>query len=158
MKAASIHEIRKEVAYRDKRELEQLVLRMGRFKKENKELLTYLLFESADEEQFIRSVKLAIDKGFDEINRSNYYFVKKSVRKILREVRKYCRYSGKKETEVELHLYFSQKLSNLKPPVSRNKVLTNIFERECAFIRNKLKPLHPDLQHDYQIELEKLSI
>ena len=156
MKAASIHEIRKEVSFRSKQELEELLLRMGRFKKENKELLTYLLFESGDEDRFIRGIKTIIDRDFDEINRSNYYYIKKSVRKVLKGVRKYCRYSGKKETEVELHLYFSSKLREMHPPYSGNKVLTNIFERELRFIKQKMRSLHPDLQYDYKIELEKL--
>ena len=79
---------------------------MSRFKKENKELLTYILFESADEQSYIVSVKRGIDEEFEQINRSSTYFIKKSIRKILRNTRKYIRYSGKKETEVELLIYF----------------------------------------------------
>jgi hypothetical protein len=158
LKASSIHDIRKELSYRDKQELEQLVLRMARFKKENKELLTYLLFESQNEEAFIASVKRLIDNGFQDINRSNYYYIKKSVRKLLREIRKYCRYSGIKESEVELHLYFCERLKVMRPAIADNKVLLGIYNRELHFIKTKLKGLHPDLQHDYKIELQNLEI
>ena len=57
MKAASVVEIRKELAGLDKESIKQLCLRLARFKLENKELLTYLLFEADNEEGYINSIK-----------------------------------------------------------------------------------------------------
>ena len=57
MKAATITEIKKELKFKSSEELALLCLRLSRFKKENKELLTYLLFESEDEEAFIKGIK-----------------------------------------------------------------------------------------------------
>ncbi len=104
MKAATVSELKKELQTRSEKELMALCLRLSKFKKENKELLTYLLYESADEMGYIRTVQLEIDEQFSEINTKTYYFIKKSVRKILRNIKKYIRYSGKKQTEVELLL------------------------------------------------------
>ena len=55
MKTASVKEIKDELKFKTSDELRELCLQLSRFKKENKELLTYLLFEAQDEEAFIAS-------------------------------------------------------------------------------------------------------
>ena len=78
MKAASVVEIRKELAGLDKESIKQLCLRLARFKLENKELLTYLLFEADNEEGYINSIKTQLDDHFNEINTNSYFYIKKS--------------------------------------------------------------------------------
>jgi hypothetical protein len=158
MKTASVKEIKDELKLKSNNDLIELCLRLSKFKKENKELLTYLLYESDNEELYIKEIKVEIKELFNEINTSSYYFMKKSVRKILRNIKKYIRYSKKKETEVELLLYFCSELKNMKPTIANNTVLTNTFERQIALIRKIVKNLHEDLQYDYSIEIEKLLI
>jgi len=157
MKAATIKELKTELTERSHQDLLALCLRLSRFKKENKELLTYLLFESDDEEAFIESIKKEIDLQFTLINTKTYYFIKKSVRKILRTIKKFVRYSQKTETEVELLLYFCTNLKNFKPSYKNNKILTNMYNRETALIKKNIKLLHEDLQYDYNLELEQLN-
>ena len=96
MKAASVVEIKKTLEQLDKEHIKQLCLRLARFKIENKELLTYLLFEADDENYYIKGIKEEIEIEFDEVNRKSYYFIKKSIRKILRNTKKNIRYSKKK--------------------------------------------------------------
>lgn len=156
MKAASLKEIKTELNHRSTQELLELCLRLSKFKKENKELLTYLLFESANEEAFINSIKQKVDADFETINTKTFFYIKKSVRKILRELKKFIRYSQNKETEVELLLYFCHKLKNFKPSIQRNTTLTNLYNRQLDFIMKKVSVLHEDLQYDYNLELEKL--
>ena len=93
MKAVTVKELREEITNCTPKELRELCLRLARFKKENKELLTYLLFESSDEALFIEGVKKEVDEQFEQINKKSHYFIKKSFRKILRTIRKYGRYS-----------------------------------------------------------------
>lgn len=157
MKAATISQLKKELQHRNPDELLTLCLRLARFKLENKELLTYLLFEADNEEGYMETVKAQLDIQFSEINTSSYYFIKKSVRKILRGLRKYIRYSGKKETEVELLLYFCQKLNDFQPSIHRNRMLSNLYERQLIAIKKKISLLHEDLQHDYGILLKDLT-
>jgi hypothetical protein len=157
MKAVSVKQIKTELNNCSHNEIVELCLRLSKFKKENKELLTYLLFESSYEEGYIETVKLEIEEQFQLINTKTYYYIKKSVRKILRSTKKYIRYSKKKETEIELLLYFCEKLNTLNPPISNNTVLQNIFNREKANIQKKLLLLHEDLQYDYGLQLQKLS-
>jgi len=157
MKAASLKEIKTELNHRSTQELLELCLRLSKFKKENKELLTYLLFESEDEENFIRGIRSKIDADFEAINTKTFFYIKKSVRKILRELKKFIRYSQNKETEVELLLYFCEKLKEFKPSIKRNTTLTNLYNRQLEFISKKIKTLHEDLQYDYKVEVEALQ-
>ena len=106
MKAATVKELKTELSSRSPKELLEICLRLSKFKKENKELLTYLLFESDDEAGYIREVKNEIDQQFESINTKSFFYIKKSIRKILRNIKKYVRYSQKKQTEVELLIYF----------------------------------------------------
>lgn len=158
MKAATLAQIKKELQHRDSAELLQLCLRLGRFKKENKELLTYLLFESDNEEGYIESIKEEVDAQFELINTASYFYIKKSVRKILRGIKKYIRYSGNKETEVSLLLYFCEKLKTFDPSIKKNTTLVNLYERQLIFISKKIDSLHEDLQHDYGLVLEELKL
>ena len=64
MKAASSKEIKSALTEQSSTQLIELCLRLARFKKENKELLTYLLFEEQDEDAYIHSAKKVIDEGF----------------------------------------------------------------------------------------------
>jgi len=156
MKSATVANIRKELKHKSNEELAQLCLRLSRFKKENKELLTYLLFEADYEAGYIESIKAEIDEQFEQINTNSFFYIKKSVRKILRNTKKYIRYSLNKETEVELLLYFCKKLKAMTPSISRNTTLTNLYDRNILAIKKKVKNLHEDLQHDYNLELEDL--
>ena len=156
MKAVTVKQIKDELSYKNSNELIDLCLRLSKFKKENKELLTYLLFESSDEEFYIESVKEQIDDLFSEINIKSYFYIRKSVRKILTLTKKFIRYSQKKETEVELLLYFCKKLKNFKPSIKKSVRLQNVYNRQVESIQKTLKTLHEDLQYDYQLELENL--
>jgi len=153
MKAATIRELKQELENCSSSELMVLCLRLSRFKKENKELLTYLLFEASDEAAYIENVKREIDVQFEQINTSSYYFIKKSARKILRETKKYIRYSKKKETEVELLIHFCSKLAGMHPSIKNNTVLYRLYKRQIDIIRKALSGLHEDLQYDYEMEL-----
>ena len=158
MKAVTVKELSQELTFRTPKELRDICLRLSRFKKENKELLTYLLFDSSDEHLYIANVKREIDTQFDLINRSSYYLIKKSIRKILAMTRKYIRYSQKKQTEVELLIYFCTKMKKSSPPIDRSTALMNIYTRLIDTVIKKLPLLHEDLQYDYRLELNELNI
>lgn len=157
MKAAKVSEIKQELSTRSHKELLELCLRLSKFKKENKELLTYLLYEADNESAYIKSVKEEIDFEFTQINTKTFYYIKKSVRKILRAVKKYIRYSKEKETEVELLIYFCHILKNMNPTIKNNVTLQNILNRQIDAVRKALSGLHEDLQYDYKQELEAFN-
>jgi len=149
MNTASSSDLKEELKTLKPAQLTELCLRLARFKKENKELLTYLLFEAHNEEGYIAGVKKEIDDLFSEINLSHLYFAKKSLRKIVRVINKYSRYSGIKQTEIELRLYFCITLKHSEIPIHRNTVISNLYNSQLKKIDTLLKTLHEDLQYDY---------
>lgn len=157
MKPVTVSILKKELKQLSHQKLIDVILQLAKFKKENKELLTYLLFDSSDEDEYIREIKKEIDLEFSKINHDRLYFIKKSTRKILRVIKKYIRYSKKKETEAAILLYFCSKLIQLKPKHNRSQQMINIYERQLTMAKNAIASLHEDLQYDFNLELEKME-
>ena len=122
--------------YKSSQELIELCLKLSKYKKENKELLSYLLF--------------------DEINTKSFFYIRKSVRKILKLTKKHIRYSKIKETEVELLLHFCKELKKVSPSISKSPRLLNVYNRQLILIKKAIATLHEDLQYDYQLEFDQL--
>ncbi len=158
MKAASVNEIKKELKDISPLEVVELCLRLARHKKENKELLSYLLFEAHDEGEFIKRIKEEIDKSFSEINISNIYFAKKSLRKILRTANKFIRFAANKATEVEILLHYCTNFKGLNKVWNKSAALTNLYNSQLKKIESSIAVMHEDLQHDYLKELRRLEI
>jgi len=155
MKAATIHELKLELTNTPAEQLVELCVRLAKFKKENKELLTYLLFEAFDEQAYTDNIKTEMQKQFEEINMSSLYFVKKSLRKILRLLNKYIRYTGSAETEVKLLLHFCSTLKNSEIPIEKNLVIKNMYQNQLKKIFKTIATMHEDLQYEYLRELEQ---
>lgn len=158
MKASTLSEIKKELVELNTSDVLELTLRLGRYKKENKELLTYLLFEAHDEAAFIKNIKTDIDQSFTDMNRSNLHLVKKSLRKIIRVINKYIRFSGSREMETELRIYFCNQLKNSGIKISNSQALINLYEGQIKKIKSAIAKLHEDLQFDYVREVESLLL
>ena len=157
MKTASIHELKLELSNIPAEQLADLCIRLAKFKKENKELLTYLLFEAFDEQAYIENIKADILQQFQEINTSSIYFVKKSLRKIIRTLNKYIRYTGLSETEARLLLFFCVTLKNSGIPIEKNPVIKNMYLNQLKKISKAIAIMHEDLQYEYLREMEKLT-
>jgi hypothetical protein len=157
METVTVSILKKELKLHSQQELIEICLKLAKFKKENKELLTYVLFDSNDEDEYIRGIKEAIDLEFSNLNHYSFYFVKKSTRKILRSIKKHIRYSKKKETEAVILLYFCNKLRQLNLVNSQSQQMTSIYEQQLKMVRKAISTLHEDLQYDLNLELEKLD-
>jgi hypothetical protein len=120
-------------------------------------LLTYLLFEAADETAYIESVKKEIDQEFDGLPKPNLYLTKKSLRKVLRSTAKQIRYAGSPQAEVELLTYFLRKLDLSRIPYKDSPVLVNLYRQQLKKVRSVIAGLHEDLQYDYLKGLEALE-
>jgi len=156
MKAASLAEIKKELVRLESRTLLELCMRLGKYKKDNKELLTYLLFEADDEPAYVENVKGEIDDQFNALPGGNLYYVKKSLRKILRMTNKQIRYSGVKQSELELRIHFCTRLKNSGIRLDRSPVLLNLYQQQLKKINLALAKLPEDLQFDYQRAVRNL--
>ncbi|OQP61680.1 hypothetical protein [Niastella populi] len=158
MRSASVHELKQELLQMPAAELTELCLRLAKYKKENKELLTYLMFEAHDEQGFIQSIKKEVDEQFEQINQSNLYYVKKTLRKILRNVNKHIRYSGSSQVTVELLIYFCKSIRQMGIPIEKNTIIANLYKGQLEKINKTVLSLHEDLQHDYSREVASLAL
>ncbi|NQU88221.1 MAG: hypothetical protein HQ541_20935 [Mariniphaga sp.] len=156
METASLSVIKKELKLLPPETLLEHCLRLTKYKKENKELLSYLLFEAGNEQEFVRQAKEEVDQQFENLNRSSLYLAKKTLRKVLRTINKYIKFSTHKTTEIELLIYFCKKLRKSGLAISRSKILRNMYQRQVERINKVLSMLHEDLQYDYQDEVETL--
>jgi hypothetical protein len=157
MKAATINEIKQELTTLPPYKLAELCLRLARYKNDNKELLTYLLFEASDETAYIQTVKDEIDHEFSGLPKPNLYLTKKSLRKILRSLTKYIRHTGSKQAEAELLIYFCLKIRESRIPIRDSPVLVNLYRNQLKKIHMAVDSLHEDLQYDYLKEIKQLE-
>ena len=157
MRSATISELKKELQTLPSEKLLEICTRIVKYKKENKELLNYLLFEMQDEENFIRNIKAEVENQFADINSSTLYFAKKSIRKILRLINKYIKYSDHNTTTVEVLIHFCQQLNSSGIKFEKSTALLNLYNNQLKRINKTLALLHEDLQYDYQKELSQIK-
>lgn len=156
MKPQSISAIKKELLHLPPDKLIEYCMRMAKYKVENKELLSYLIFNSYDQETFIEEVKKEIDSQFKNLNKSKVFLAKKTIRKVLKTTQKFIKFSKEPTTELELLIYFCKKLKTSGLVLRYGTVLGNLYIRQVNRIRKVQAGLHEDLQLDYADEVEKL--
>ncbi|MEQ8302925.1 MAG: hypothetical protein RIB47_06010 [Cyclobacteriaceae bacterium] len=157
MNTATVHEIKRALEDMEATQIRALCLRLAKFKKDNKELLTYLLFEAHDEEAFITSSKRENAEAFTSIPNVNVYYLKKSVRRILRSLNKLIKYSGQPVTELELRIDFCKQVLAHQIPLNKSVVLRNLYDQQVKKIKSVLAKLDEDLQYDYRAALEMID-
>jgi hypothetical protein len=157
MKTASLKEIKTELENTPPEKLLELCLRLTKFKKENKELLTYLLFEEGNEASYVASVKEVLNELFDTVNKTQLYFAKKTIRKIVRIANRYIKYSDCKTTEPDVLLHVCEKINDLNLDLKKNTALHNIYLSQLKKIKKAVASMHEDEQYDYLKMLEELE-
>lgn len=156
MNTGSVKEIKTGLEQLSQKELVEACLRLVKFKKENKELLSYLLFEEADEAGYVHNVKAALDPVFDDVNCTNVYFAKKTLRKIIRLASRYIRYSKVATTEPDILLHVVEKMLELDLNLKKSAALENIYLSAIKKIKKSVDALHEDLQYDYLRQLNRI--
>jgi hypothetical protein len=143
-----LQDIKKELQHLSGQQIAELCLRLARHKKENKELLSYLLFEASNSADFIEKVKAEAGFMFSQMPARSYEAAK-YLRKILRLLGKYIKFIASKEAEIELLLNFCTGYLQYADSRSSYKPLRLIFTRQVEKIRTAIGKLHEDLQYDY---------
>jgi hypothetical protein len=156
MKPPTLNVLKRELSELPPAELVKVCLRLAKYKKENKELLHYILCDSNCESEYVERVNAETDQSFSGMNTSTPYFAKKSIRKILRTANKYIRYSGQKRTEVELRIHFCARLKQSGIPLQKGTALGHIFDGQILKINKAVSTLHEDLQHDLTREMKRI--
>jgi len=156
MKAATIQELKAELQETNPATIRQLCLQLAKFKKENKELLSYLLFQSHNESDYIIQVQQLMADEFLELPKPTVYLTKKSLRKILRIANKHIKYMGTKQSEAQVLLYFCQQLKNSGVAYHKYPVLNNIYLQQIKKLKKSIEGMHEDEQYDIIKALELL--
>ena len=157
MKTASVSELKQELTDTPQKELVELCLKLTKFKKENKELLTFLLFEAHDIEGYINNVKTLMDEEFTEVHKTNLYYAKKNLRRILRTVSKHIKYTDSKQAEAELLIHFCKLVKQSGIALGKSTALYNMYAQQLKKIKAAIDTMHEDLQYDLMKEVEKLA-
>jgi hypothetical protein len=156
MQTYGVQDIKKELQHLDNSQLTALCLRLVRYKKENKELTGYLLFDADNERAFIDSLIAENGFMFSQLPHNNYQLAK-SLRKILRLMGKYVKFMASAEAEVELLINFCRNyVQYVDRRASSYKPLRLIFTRQLDKIRKLVTKLHEDLQFDYSQDFNVL--
>ncbi|SMO87510.1 hypothetical protein SAMN06265379_11155 [Saccharicrinis carchari] len=157
IKINTVHTIKKQLQLLPKEVVIAYCMRLVKYKKDNKELLNYLLFEQDYEADYINEIKADIKAAFIEINRETFYYAKKNIRMILKTTTKHIKYSGKKETAVELLLFFCLQMKSCGVSFKESRVMTNLYQRQLTNIEKALDALHEDIRIDYEEELNEVK-
>jgi len=157
MKAASISQLKDELNILPQKEVVALCLRLAKYKKENKELLAYLLFDAHDVEGYLQTIKNEMNDAFWYLPRQNWYLYKKGLRKILRDIQKRSRHIGTKEAQVEMLLHFCRNMKNSGMPFQQHTAVNNIYIAQIKKLHTLIEETHEDLQYDYRKQLNELQ-
>lgn len=157
MYTAGVKEIRKELEAQSPKELIAIIQRLARFKKDNKELLTFILFEAHDLDAHLATVREELLASMLDIHPDRVYIAKKTIRKTLRIAAKHIRLIGSKQAEAEIRLYFCRLLGQSGLPIDRNPVLSRLFLTQLRMARTAISSLHEDLQWELLREADKLG-
>jgi hypothetical protein len=144
----SLQQIKKELQHLPQEQLAELTLRLIRYKKENKDLLGYLLFDAQNEQDYIESIKAEAGFMFSQLP-AQAYFTAKGLRKILKMLSKYTKFIGSKPAEIELLLSFCQNYLQYVIRQTSHKPIRLILTRQLDKIKIAIGKLHEDLQFDY---------
>ncbi|MDF2430887.1 MAG: hypothetical protein JWP44_518 [Mucilaginibacter sp.] len=150
-----LQDIKKEIQHLPPEQIAELCLRLARYKKENKELLAYLLFEANDEHQFIEKIKAEVGFMFSQLP-SQSYLAAKSIRKILRLISKYNKFIGSKQAEIDMLMNFCTNYLQYTDKRNAYKPLRLILFRQVQKINASISKLHEDLQFDYSQDYNSL--
>lgn len=156
MDSASLAQIRKELKTLSREEVAELCNKLIKYKRDNKELINYLLFETQDEDSYVARIKEDVSEAFAATNTRGFYLAKKSIRRALRIANKYIKYSDVPETEIDVLLHFCEELRGLDLDYKRSKVMSNLYERQVVKIKDIYSDLHEDLQFEFRNRIAEL--
>ena len=153
MQSTSLAYLKKEIQAMPKVELIEVCNKLIKYKKENKELLHYVLFESTNEAYYVEQLKNEVSKMFQDVNTQTVYFAKKTIRKILRFIAKYCKFSETPTTHIDVLIHFCKEMNQLSLHWKEHKVMVNLYQSQLKKIEKLIATLHEDLQYDYRQKL-----
>lgn len=145
---AKLPELKRELEGLPQPELVRLCLRIAKHKAENKELLDYLLWSAEDPMQYAQEFRAEVLLPF-ETPFVNAYSFTKSIRKSLRLITKYLRFTASRQGECELLLALVDAYHQSYRREYRTAALSKIIFRCLKKAAANIAKLHEDIQADY---------
>ena len=157
MNIPSLVAIKKELSYLDEKELISLILNLSKFTRDNKAFLYFKLNERDQPSLFVDTVKEELDKLFQTANTTSFYLTKKSAQTIRRKLNKALKFSANKTDQIELILFFCEKLKTYGYLKFNHPVISNLFQMQIQKAEKLILKLEDDLRYDYTLLLEQIS-
>ncbi len=157
MNIPSLAAIKKELSYLDEKELISLILNLSKFTRDNKAFLYFKLNERDQPSLFVDTVKEELDKLFQTANTTSFYLTKKSAQTIRRKLNKALKFSANKTDQIELILFFCEKLKTYGYLKFNHPVISNLFQMQIQKAEKLILKLEDDLRYDYTQLLEQIS-
>ncbi len=149
MKPATTKQLKEELQMQSHSNLVKYCLRLAKFKRENKELLSYLLYDSYNEADYINEIKHELSELFAQVNTRSPYIAKKNLRKILRLAQRYIRYSEIPETGADIYLFICIELQKINWHFTIPSGMQRIFSFAQNKLQSAIEKLHEDLKYEY---------
>ena len=157
MKIPSLAQLKKELSYLNEKELIELVADLSKFSRENKSYLFFKLNEKDQPQLYVEMVQEELELDFQNARGDHSYYAKKSAQKLRRKMNKLLKLSKVKTDQIEVLLFFCEKLKEYGFLRHRNQVLDNIYQMQLAKAVKLISGLHEDLQFDYEGRVEELT-
>lgn len=157
MQIPSLSEIKKELSYLNEKEVNELLLDIVKFSRENKAYLYFRLYSRDNPGLFVEMVQQELEEEFAKANRSNSYYVKKSSQTIRRKLNKNLKLSKNKTDQIDLILFFCEKLKEYGYLKSRNPIVDNLYQVQLGKAKKLISGLHEDLKWDYEMKMEEFE-
>ncbi len=157
MNVLSIGEVKKNLKHLTDDELSALLIKLAKYKKVNKEYLSFLLLNESNEDLYVEEVKEHLTELLDNINQSSIQYAKKTLRKVLRVLKQCSAFSEKDVTQLELSVFFCNELNKLQRSIRNHSIVQGMYNREVTKIDKIMKCMHEDLVADYETEWSQLK-
>jgi hypothetical protein len=157
MKIASLAEIKKELSHLSEIELKNLIIDLSKFSTENKSYLFFKLYERDNPSLYVEMVQDELEMEFVKANTRHYHFAKKSIQAIRRKLNKYLKLSKDKSAQIELILFFCEKMRLYGFMEFNHPVINNLYTLQISKVEKLISGLHEDLQYDYEFQIDELK-
>lgn len=157
MRIPSLAEIKRELSHLNEKELMEYIVDLSKFSRDNKSYLYFKLYGRDQPQLYIQSVQEELENEFQSARGDHSYYAKKSAQKIRRKMNKLIKLSKDKTDQLEVLLFFCEKMMEYGYRKHNNQVIENLYMSQLAKAEKIINGLHEDLQFDYQGRIEDLT-
>ncbi|MEP0710370.1 hypothetical protein [Algoriphagus sp.] len=157
MQIPSLAKLKKELSYLSEKELIEMVVELSKFSRDNKSYLFFKLNEKDNPGLYVEMVQEELEADFQTSRGGHSYYAKKAAQKLRRKMNKLLKLSKVKTDQIEVLLFFCEKLREYGYMHHRNPVLDNIYQMQLSKAVKLISGLHEDLQFDYEGRIEDLT-